>query len=247
MKIAKPGGTREQDAVAAWLHQAEVMRPRFAELAGPAPALVAGYDALSDAVARLGECELHARALDRCVVLRVFPERRPELEQRVAALNADGVRSLEQAEAACQALGRDLAALKIDREGVRQLLSAFEGSVRRHLAEWEMKGSDAERLMGGFSELVNVVLAGGPEALGDWIGRRVRQLAQGRQEPGRGTHENMPWWKWMFLVGFVGWMLAGAIIYAAFSGSWSAAVRYGVSLGWSTVLIVHLIAYALFC
>src|SRR6185295_16575537 len=115
MRIAKTGGTREQDAVAAWFQYAETLRPRFAELHVPAPSLVAGFDAMVAAVAQFGECELNARTLERATVLKVFPERRRPLKLRVTELNIGGIESLMHAETACKRLNQEIAKLKIDR------------------------------------------------------------------------------------------------------------------------------------
>src|SRR5262245_58823458 len=106
MEVTKPGGTREQSAVAAWFDRAELARGRLASVAEQVPALLPCFDIWSSSVARFGETELHARALDRSNALGVFEERRPALEALVENRNEAGIDDLNQLRGKLPELGR---------------------------------------------------------------------------------------------------------------------------------------------
>jgi hypothetical protein len=61
-------------------------------------------------------------------------------------------------------------------------------------------------------------------------------------EPDRGTHDNLPWWKWMILVGAVGWTVAAVIVWSILSG-----MRGVIAVGWFIIELIHWVAFVLFC
>lgn len=243
MQFPKPGGTREQTAVAAWLDVANQTHARLSSTVDVVPSLLTGFDTWAAAGAHFGECELHARSLDRSLILDIFEERRPWLESQVAHHNETGLDLLERARATLPDLRRELSALNLDRSSVVETTKQLERAVREHLANWEMKGSDAKKLMDSFMETLQVVQSSGISGLADHLDRTLGDLVAGRRKPDRGTYDNIPWWKWMFLWGAFGWMVAWAIVNAVYRGQYSTIIN----AGWVIIEITHWVAFVLFC
>jgi hypothetical protein len=243
MQVAKPGGTREQTAVAEWLDRAELVRGRLAGVTEQAPSLVTCFDAWSSAVAQFGECELHARALDRSRALDVFEDRRSALSALVKERNEGGIADIERVRELLPRFGKELGALDVDADRTAEVLDRLERTVREHLADWEMKGTDAERLMRQFTEFGDVVRSSGPQALGDHLDRTFDQLIAARREPDRGNRENIPFWKLIILAGMVGWYIAFIIIAAVYRGDQHLLIftAYGI------IQVIHFVAFVLFC
>jgi hypothetical protein len=245
MQAVKPGGTREQTAVAAWLDRADLVRTRFASVAEPVPSLLPCFDMWTGSVASFGECELHARALDRSHALAVFEERRPQLAALVEARNEAGIEGLVRLRERFPDFGRELAALELDRDRVAEVIDQFEQDFRENLADWEMKGSDAKKLMDQFAQVAAVVRSEGLPALSEHLDTTFAELIDGRREPDRGTHDNMPWWKLMLLAGMIGWYLVGLVVGALYRGSQAGLLALFTAYG--VIQVTHWIAFVLFC
>jgi hypothetical protein len=241
MDAVKPGGTREQTAVASWFDRAELARARFATV-DQLPSLVPCFDLWASAVAGFGECELHARAVDRSRALGVFEERRKGLMGLVEARNQAGIEDLGALRKRLPELGREMGALELDQERVSDVMDDFERQYRETLADWEMKGSDAKKLMDQFVEMGDVIRSGGLAALPDHLDKKFEVLAAERQTPERGTRDNMPFWKWIILAGAVGWTVAAVIVWSVLSG-----YRGIIAVGWHIIEIIHWVAFVLFC
>jgi hypothetical protein len=242
MQVVKPGGTREQTAVAAWLDRADLVRGHLASVADAVPSLVPCFDIWTASAASFGECELHARALDRSRALVVFEERRAQLAALVEDRNEAGIEGLVALRERLPDFGRELAALELDRDRVAEVIDRFERDFRENLADWEMKGSDAKKLMDQFAQVAEVVRSEGFPALSEHLDKTFAELIDGRREPDRGTHDNMPWWKWMFLVGAFGWMLAGSIVWGVWHGD-----KTVVSAVFGVIVLAHWFLFVLFC
>lgn len=243
MEVAKPGGTREQTAVAAWLDRADLVRARLASVSEPVPSLLTCFDSWSVVVARFGECELHARALDRSHALDVFEERRSWLTGLVEDRNEAGIGELDRLRKRLPDLGRELGALELDQAQVVDVIDQLENVYREGLADWEMKGSDAKQLMDAFDEIAEVVRSSGLPALTEHLDKRFDELAAGRREPDRGTHDNLPWWKWMAIAGMVGWWVAFLIVAAVYRGDNHALIW----TGYVFIEVIHFVGLVLFC
>jgi hypothetical protein len=243
MEAVKPGGTREQTAVAAWFDRAELARSRLGTVAEQVPSLVPCFDIWSSAVARFGECELHARALDRSRALDVFEERHSSLRALVEARNEAGIQDLNRLRKTLPDLGRELTTLEPDQAQVAEVLGEVEQQYRENLADWEMKGTDAKKLMDQFVEIGDVVRSDGLAALPEHLDKAFAELISGRLEPDRGTHDNLPWWKWMIIAGMVGWFVAFLIVAAVYRGDSHALIWTGYVL----IQVIHFVALVLFC
>jgi hypothetical protein len=227
------------------LDRAQLARGQLAGVGEQVPSVLACFDLWADAVARFGECELHARALDRSRALDVFEERRPWLAALVKDRNEAGIEDLEQLRRGpLTALGRELGALELDQDRTAEVLDQFERQYREQLADWEMKGTDASRLMDQFVQIADVVRSSGLAALTDHLDKTFAELSDGRRQPNRGTQDNMPWWKWMALAGAVGWTVAAVIIWYVVTGQ---SARLAVTYGFAAVVIAHFVFLVLFC
>ncbi|MEA2407713.1 MAG: hypothetical protein QOE69_1832 [Thermoleophilaceae bacterium] len=241
MEAVKPGGTREQTAVASWFDRAELARARLATVE-QLPSLVPCFDLWASAVGRFGECELHARAADRSRALSVFEERRKWQMGVAEARNQAGIEDLAALRETLPELGREIGSLELDQDRVGAVMDDFERQYRETLADWEMKGSDAKKLMDQFIEISEAIRSGGLAALPEHLDRKFDELAAERQTPERGNRDNMPWWKWIILAGAVGWTVAAAIVWAVYSG-----YRGVIAVGWWIIEIIHWVAFVLFC
>jgi hypothetical protein len=242
MEVTKPGGTREQTAVASWFDRAELARARFATL-DQLPSLVPCFDLWASAVGRFGECELHARAIDRSRALGVFEDRREWLTGLVKARNQGGIEDIEALRETLPELGRELKKVELEPGRVGEVIDELERHYRESLADWEMKGSDAKRLMEQFVEIGDAIRSGGLTAVPEYLDKAFAELAAERQKPGRGTHDNIPWWKLVIIAGMVGWWLAFVIIAAVYQGNQHALIWTGYGL----IQVIHFVALVLFC
>jgi hypothetical protein len=245
MQVAKPAGTREQTAVADFFNHCALVRPRL-EIIGPAvPSLLTCFDLWAGATARFGECELYARSLDRCIALDVFEERRPELTHLVEDRNEAGIELLGRLRETLPEFGRELSALEVDRRRVAEVLQQTERDFRERLAEWEMKGSDAEKLMDRFLRLEDVVVSHGLPALSEHLDKAFAELADGRRRPDRGTYDNIPWWKAVLAGGMFGWYVASIIF--AFIYRPVNADAVALWLGITVIELIHIVLFVGFC
>ena len=105
-------------------------------------------------------------------------------------------------------LGEELTALALDEVLVSEAMSDLEQTLREQFADWEMKGSDAEKLMAKFLETWDMISREGVAGLTPHLDRGFADFIEGLAEPDRGTHDNIPWWKLMFLAGAFGWGVA---------------------------------------
>jgi hypothetical protein len=243
MEVTKPGGTREQTAVAAWFDRAELARSRLGSVAEQTPSLVPCFDIWASAVGRFGECELHARSLDRARALKVFKERRPWLTELVEERNEAGIEDLNRLRKTLPDLGSELAALELDQDRVAEMVDEAERWYRETLADWEMKGSDAKKLMDQFVQIGDVVRSDGLAALPGHLDKVFDELSEGRRRPDRGTYDNLPWWKWMIIAGMVGWWVAFLIVAAVYRGDQHALIW----TGYAFIQVIHFVALVLFC
>lgn len=248
MFVPKPAGTREQTAVSTWQAQAALLRTQLSAAIGDnAGSLLACFDRWSSAVACFGDCELHARALDRSRALDVFEDRRPGLISRVESRNEAGVAALEDLRhTRLPALKRELEAMALDPERVGPLLDALEAAYREDLADLEVSGTDAEKLMKGFLAIGTVVRTEGVAGLANYLDKTAADLSTARRDSDRGVRDNIPWWKWLTLVGIVGWLVAGTIVsaFVTTQDPKAAAAIYGISLG---MAIAGFVCLVLFC
>jgi hypothetical protein len=242
MQVTKPGGTREQTAVASWFDRAELTRARLTTVE-QLPSLVPCFDLWASAVGRFGECELHARAVDRSRALGVFEDRRKPVMGLAMARNQAGIEDIEALRETLPELGREIEQLELDSGQVSELMDELEGRYRETLADWEMKGSDAKRLMDQFAEIGDVIRSGGLAGLPGHLDKTFAELAAARQEPGRGTQDNIPFWKLIIIAGMVGWWLAFIIVAAVYQGNQHALIWTGYAL----IEVIHFVALVLFC
>jgi hypothetical protein len=141
-------------------------------------------------------------------------------------------------------LRREFELIDLDRGRVTQVLAQFEEETRLQLADWEMKGTDAARLMEKITEMTEVTRTAGLPALTDYLDGIFAELSQGRRQPGRGTHDNIPWWKLMLLAGMVGWWIALLIVAVVYRGD--VAGMNAIAAAYGVIQATHLIAFALF-
>jgi hypothetical protein len=237
----KPGGTREQEAVAAWLDRMAAVRTRMQTTAEQVPAVLPYFDFLTDATACFGRCEIDARSLDRAVALDVFPERRKPLRASVAELNAAGLQQVEQARRTLKKMAKEIEALDMDPKRVRSRLDTFQREVRVAIADWDMKVSDAEKLDAVVAEAVGHVRKAGLDTLPSYLDRKLAELGKLRRRRDRGAVDNIPWWKIVILAGFLGWMILQWLVCSFFGCS------VAVTIFWTVVYVIHLLAFVLFC
>src|SRR4051812_10700243 len=106
----------------------------------------------------------------------------------------EGIELLHGLRRSLPPLMEELAQIPADRGELASLLDQAEQDLRMHLADWDMKGSDARKLMERASETVGLVRSSALSAIGEQIDRAMEELEAARLEPDRGTHDNIPWW-----------------------------------------------------
>ena len=237
----KPAGTREQEAVLAWLDRAAVIRNRSELMSRQIPAGLAYFDFLIDAGASFGRCELHARSLERATALKVFPERQRPLQADVARYNADGLDQIVHARATLPFLRKEIEAVEFDRDVMLKRLDDVQRELQLGLADWEMKGSDAVKIFDTAVEAFGVVRKEGPVGLVDYLDRNLGRLDEARRRDDRGAVDNIPFWKLIFIAGFLGWWIL----------TWFACGVFSCSPATGLVLAFiansHALALILFC
>jgi hypothetical protein len=241
MIAAKPGGTREQQAVGDWLDGAAAVRSRLAATAEQVPEILPYFDCLTDAVASLGLCELHGRSLDRSIAVDVFTERRKWLGAEVARHNDAGIASIERTRATLGPLHEALGKLKLPKRQLTARLDEAAKEFRVGVADWDMKGSDAAALVQRFDAIAAVARKSGLAAITEHIDKTLAELVEVRRRPDRGVVENFPFWKLLILVALIGWWIVFLVVCTVFGCS-PAAVGF-----WTIINISHLFFFVLFC
>jgi len=241
MIAAKPGGTREQQAVGDWLDGAAAVRSRLSATADQVPQILPYFDNLTDTVASLGLCELHGRSLDRAVAVDVYKERRKWLEDEVKRHNELGIAGIERTRAALAPLHDALGEFKISKKQLTARLSEASREFRLGVADWDMKGSDAAALVERFDAVVGVVRKSGLAAVTEHIDKTLAELIEVRGRPDRGVVENFPFWKLLILVALIGWWIIFLVVCTVFGCS-PVAVAF-----WTIINISHLFFFVLFC
>jgi len=249
MQVTKPGGTREQTALVDWYEYSFGARARLAAVVGNhVPSILSCFDSWSAAVAFFGECELHARAHDRSVILDVYAEQRPWLTTLVNKRNETGIGVLEHLhEVQLPTFSREITALEVDSAQVTEVVDEIDQSFRENLADWEIAGDEARELLRAFRQVCDVVRSEGIGALGQYLDRTCTELIAARRASNRGTHHNyVPFWKILIIVGMFGWLLAGAIVGSFTAGRSTAqtAAVLGISI---SMVIGAFVALILFC
>lgn len=237
----KPSGTREQNAVGAWLDRASLIKAEAAIAAKDMPSLLPMFDHFSHAIASFGRCELHARSLDRAIALDVFHDRQPSLAADVAKYNEVGLQQIDFYRKAIPALAEDVSKLDADPRQVWARLNECAGEIRLAIADWDMKGSDAAKLDGVLNEILGEIKSGGLAAIPGYLEAKAVHLQELRRRDDRGAVENIPWWKLAIIAGFIGWFF---LIFATCGPSGCTATS---AIFWIIIASLHLVAFVLFC
>lgn len=134
----------------------------------------------------------------------------------------------------------------LSRRHVGEFLGELGESFRENLADWEISASDAGKLMKAFTQVSDVVRAEGLAGLSAHLQKRCTELKDARRSADRGTHDNIPWWKFLIIAGIFGWMIAGSLIALFLSGSdpKAAGIMIGITEG---MVIGGWVALMLFC
>jgi hypothetical protein len=241
MSETKPGATREQKAVGAWLDRASQIRGQLGTAAEQVPSVFPYFDAMSDAVACFIPTELHARSLDRAIALDVFAERRSWLEAEISRWNDAGLARVRDARRVLKQMQAEIEASKIDHELVRRRVDEARHEFRVGLADWDMKGSDAEKMFRVFSEAADVVSESGLAALPAHVDRALAELEEVRRRPDRGAVDNIPFWKLLILAAWLGWMIF-QFVYCSVFGCAPISVVF-----WWLIGASHLVFFVLAC
>ena len=211
MLQTRPGGTREQEAAILFEDRCASVRTRLAASSSIAPTLGNCFDVWRDAATLFGQCELNARALDRATALDVFEERWPRLKRVAEERNVAGMDRLETIRVLLPQLENELSKVDIPADELAAILTTSRQSFREEIADWEMKGVDAERLMAVVDEVYDG-LEGGLTGLVGLLEKKLDESAKVRRSKDRGTRENWPVWKLVFAALAIGIAVTGAII-----------------------------------
>jgi hypothetical protein len=242
MIALKPTMSREYSAVQDWLNMATTYRSRIAAETAKAPSVVLGFDRLTYAIANLGECELHARSLERSLAIEVFEDRRPSLKARVDELNEIGIQEVEALRKSLRAIEKECGTLKISKESIAKAVPMIRRHFREKIAEWEMKGTDAKKLMDVASNLLDALAESGTSGVVKYADAKLEELAAVRRESDRGARENIPWWKILIIVGMFAIIIVSSVI-ALFERGDVAAVAALVGWGLATAAFVCLMIF----
>lgn len=215
----KPAGTREQMALGDWLERAELIRQHASYAAKEIPSITPYFDHLVGAGGAFGVCELHARSLDRSMEMDLYPERREWLAAEVAKYNEVGLEQIGFARKALEQMTTELGGLEFDQEQTTKRLDEGVRELRLAIADWDMKGSDARKLDEMIAEVANQVRDEGIVSLPNYLDAKMEQLDKIRRREDRGSIDNLPWWKIMFLVGMFGWWILGLFVCGIFGCS----------------------------
>jgi hypothetical protein len=237
----KPGGTREQMALGDWLERAELIRQHASNAAREIPSVTAYFDHLVGAGGAFGVCELHARSLDRSAIMRLYTERRKWLAAEVEKHNKAGLAQIGFARKALKQMATELGALELDRKWINKRLDEGVHELRLGIADWDMKGSDARKLDAMIAEVANQVRRHGVASLPKYLDSKMAQLDRVRRRKDRGSVDNIPFWKIIFLAGMVGWWLLGLFVCGIFGCSPATAAAF------TWIGASHWFAFLLFC
>lgn len=237
----KPGGTREQMALGDWLERAELIRQHASNAAKEIPSVMPYFDHLVAAGGSFGVCELHARSLDRSMVMDLYPERRKWLAAEVKKYNKAGLEQIGFARKALEQMTTEVGGLKLDHKRATKRLDEGVRELRLAIADWDMKGSDARKLDELIAEVANQVREHGIASLPKYLDAKMVELEEIRRRDDRGSFDNIAWWKIMFLVGMVGWWVLGLFVCGIFGCS-AASVAAFIWIG-----AAHWFAFLLFC
>ena len=237
----KPSGTREQNAVGDWLDNAAKIRTHIMTTAESVPSLLPFFDSLTYAGACFGRCELHARSLDRAVVMDLFADRRKSFSADVKKFNEAGLEQVAFARKAIAQLGKDLEKAPIDPRKTAARLTECLKEFRLGIADWDMKGTDAKKIDDVLTEISNVVRDKGLPALAGYLDGKMAKLTDVRRREDRGSIDNIPWWKIIFIAGIIGWFIINVLYCNAFGCSPASVVF------WWVIYASHLLAFVLFC
>ena len=237
----KPSGTREQNAVGAWLDRASLIKAEAAFAAKDMPSLLPLFDHLSSAIASFGRCELHARTLERYVALDLFPDRRESVAADIRKFNEAGLLQIDCFQKIIPFLEKDVGKSKISQRQAVGRLSECVSEIRLAIADWDMKGSDAEKISGVLTEALEAVSTGGLKAIPGYLNVKAKELQELRRRDDRGAVENIPWWKLVIVAAMIGWFF---LIFATCGpgGCTATSVVFWVIIG-----ALHLVAFVLFC
>lgn len=238
---SKPSGTREQNAVGEWLENAAKVRTHLMTTAETVPSVLPFFDSLSYAGACFGRCELEARSLDRSLEMDLFAERRKGLAAEVKKYNKAGLEQIDFARKALAQMGKDLEKAPIDKKRVTARLSELVKEFRLGITDWDMKGSDAKKIDQVLTEISDVVKEKGLPGLPAYLDAKMADLQKVRLRDDRGSIDNIPWWKIIFIAGIIGWWIITAL-YCGIFGCAPVSVVF-----WWAIYASHLLAFVLFC
>lgn len=134
-----------------------------------------------------------------------------------------------------------LDALALSRKHVARRLEEGAREFRLGVADWDMKGSDARRLVERFDAIADVVRSSGLPAITDHLDRGLDELIAVRRQPDRGVVDNFPFWKLLILAAWLGWWIVLLVVCSAFGCSPT------VGVFWTLINISHLLFFVLFC
>ncbi len=237
----KPGGTREQNAVGAWLDRACLIKAEAAGASAVLPSLLPFFDHFSHAIASFGRCELNARELDRSVALGVFADRRKRLGADIAKYNNAGLEQIDRLRKVIPVLAEEIARLNVPHKQAVGRLRDCVGEIRTAIAEWDMKGSDAAKIDGVLSEALEAVSKDGLAGIAGFLDLKAQELKRLRKRKDRGAVENIPWWKLAIVAGMIGWFF---LIFATCGPGGCTAAS---AVFWLIISALHLVAFVLFC
>jgi hypothetical protein len=250
MAATKIAGTRERESVLEFLHQASTLRSTLVPHIEPGrfPSALPFHDIWVAAVASCGTSEIYARSLDRSLALDVGAGERTHLEAEVARYNERGIAAIEQIRDLMPRFREELGTLDApDPEILNQGLADLESEVKAALAETDMKGSDAEKLMMRFVDAGNVIRESGLTGVPDHIDRMLQELLNARRSDDRGSSENIPVWKVYIIAAAAGWWLTIMLICFVYGAVLGLSCPPAWYLVWAIIAVSHFIAFIVFC
>lgn len=214
---------RESQSAAEWTKAVAPVLQEAAEF--PVEGFSRFVGAWSAAVADVGRSELYARKAERYKTFGVGEGVADDAGARFEKLNSRGVEGLRRARKQLADLGEGLAEYdKRLRDSGRDIpgeLDDYRTELFEHLADVEMKHSDAQQLRELVDEAVDAAKKGGLAGVAEFGVAQLDRAVEARESDGRGADTNFAVWK---LVAVIALLVALGIAFTIHCGVFSCSV-----------------------
>lgn len=166
------------------------------------PALLVTTDAFASAIGSFGSAELYARAGERREALGLAPVEHPG-RSSVKHHNERGLVALGHARKEA-AKFRDEGAEHGDKTLDPERIDALEEDLLEALADLELKPSDVAKINARMRKLLGSVREHGAAGLEAELSGALKDLEKARRRADRGVVDNIPLWKALAIVVFLG-------------------------------------------